>query len=351
MYKATIVWIITIIFLISCAAPIVNMPPRKFFKFTFEDGPVCIQEKQNIKIACRLLNPQMIFSYPQYFSYSVDQELESLKGDKFFIEILPTENNRIWHYVFSDPSFKKQLVACHVIMENNTEHILRMRDARLYLIPEGKEPIESLNTVDEIAGRITWLESEYEGEEGWKKKGSYFYTEEKRYIHQYPVGLSSQILYYNRDNFKLITDLGAEVLPGFTYSGLLVFPYVPDENDDLTISFFDITVKTDPAGNPLEKTRFDFHIFQEPVILYYSDVENLWLSEAMIDHLKSEIVAKKDIEPIEEVEIVTIEEILGEWDFIERIDPNANKIGVEEFGDARLIFMDDSTFTFERIFE
>lgn len=45
-------------------------------------------------------------------------------------------------------------------------------------------------------------------------------------------------------------------------------------------SFYDITTKTDPAGNPIEKTQFDYDLELEDITMWYNSEEKMWKSGA-----------------------------------------------------------------------
>ena len=263
------IYFIYLLLLIGCAGTF-NVPPREFEQFSFKDGSKFSLEKEKIKITLNLLRPTDMLEYPQYCSFDPDQ-LPAFEKKKFY-KILTYKDDRIWNYIFSSPDYKKGIIACHVVMENNTDHILRMRDARIYLIPKNTEPIAALSTLSEVQDLCTKLEGLYEGEKGLTK------NEQNFWIGNYPVGLSEAILELNKEHIKLITDVGAEVLPTFSYSGLLVFPYISDDIEDLTISFFDITVETDAAGNAVRKTRFDFPLMTEKVKMEYNSILKRWIT-------------------------------------------------------------------------
>ena len=78
-------------------------------------------------------------------------------------------------------------------------------------------------------------------------------------LYKYPIGLGSQVILQNRPAYKLIADVGAEILPGKTMRGILLFPVVVSF-DTATLSFYDISTKTDAAGNPTEKQTFSFPV-------------------------------------------------------------------------------------------
>ncbi len=77
-------------------------------------------------------------------------------------------------------------------------------------------------------------------------------------------------------NFKLINDVSAEILPGFSYEGILVFPVITTLSSSARITFFDVTTKVDAVGNPLEKTQFDFSLKRQFVQMWYDTNTKAW---------------------------------------------------------------------------
>jgi len=118
----------------------------------------------------------------------------------------------------------------HATIKNNTAHILRMGDARIYYIVSGK-PIPAIKSAD--------------------------------------YGLNSTNLVYREVSkvaarqMKFINDVDTEILPGFEYSGYLVFPIDPDNAIEGELKFFDITTKVDNTGAPVEKTSYSFRLTRQ----------------------------------------------------------------------------------------
>jgi len=83
-------------------------------------------------------------------------------------------------------------------------------------------------------------------------------------MYKIPVGLRSQVIAQNRTAYKLVADTNAEILPGKTYRGILLFPVVVSF-DAATLSFYDVHTKTDAAGTPTEKQTFTFPVKLERV--------------------------------------------------------------------------------------
>ena len=67
-----------------------------------------------------------------------------------------------------------------------------------------------------------------------------------------------------------------EILPGMKTSGYVFFPVKPEKISDGKISFIDMVSKTDAAGNPASKVRFDYKVKS---LTYYYKVDpntNTW---------------------------------------------------------------------------
>jgi hypothetical protein len=81
----------------------------------------------------------------------------------------------------------------------------------------------------------------------------------------------------NQKAYKLINDVSREILPGTTYDGLLVFPVYTSAFQSAKLTFYDITSKTDAAGNPTEKVNFDFPIkVTDQQMWFDKDKEKRW---------------------------------------------------------------------------
>ncbi len=131
----------------------------------------------------------------------------------------------VWVYPF------KGMVAFYVKITNNTAHILRMGDARIFLVIE-EETYPAL-TRNQLTAMLT------------KEDGS-------------PT-LESAFIAHRKT--KLINDLATEILPDFSTKGFIAFEVPPEVVAGKgSLSFFDVTTKVDKAGNPIEKTKFTFKI-------------------------------------------------------------------------------------------
>ena len=225
-------------------------------EFRLDPGPTATQRKSNIEITVKPIRISDIYEYPDLFGFRL-QDFPDYRDSKFLKKAYPVGPKDLqWEYPFSDS--REYLYIYWVKIDNGTEHIVRMRDARVYFIAEGQEPIAA---VADFEGLLDWAD--------------YF---ERRSPYDLPAGFYRNLVLYHRPSYKLINDLGREILPGFAYEGLLVFPTMPEELSTGTISFFDVTVKTDAAGRPVEKTRFDFPLKQRMVRMWYDAKEKMWKS-------------------------------------------------------------------------
>ena len=145
-----------------------------------------------------------------------------------------------------------------------------MGDARIYLIVEGVDPLPAINSLSELLEQADYFESIANQK---RAQQTVLYVLQKSPI---PTGFYRSIVLYNKKNYKLINDVNKEILPGFSYEGIFVFPVIPSFSSSGKVSFFDITTKVDSAGNPIEKTRFDFNLKRRYVRMWYDSTEKAW---------------------------------------------------------------------------
>lgn len=257
---------IPFIFLESCATS-PQIPTLNFIQYGLEPGPNQSQTKSDIDINLKAIRISEIYQYPDLFSFNLD-DYPQYKGNIGLSLMYPKGPvGKQWEYPFATPDLTEQLLLCWVKIQNNTKHILRMKDARIYLIVEGQEPAAALSTFDELL-----------------RQTDYFQQATNRYLArqgsliklEVPPGFYRSLLLSHKNYYRLINDLNKEILPGFTYEGLLVFPVVPTSYASAKISFFDITTKTDAAGVPIEKTQFDFMLKPQNVQAWYDRKEHMW---------------------------------------------------------------------------
>lgn len=252
--------------LCACATARGGIPTVRFAQYAMQPGPALTHAHADIEITVRVLRITDIYDYPELFAFR-QQEI-GYPDDRYLKQNYPPDaTGRQWEYWFASPDGSEQLLICWVTIKNGTDHILRMRDARIYLVAEGREPLAALGSFETLFERADrfWQMNVRQAEE----RGGLF-----RLIP--PEGFARAALRGKRDAFRLVNDVGREILPGFTFDGMLAFPVVPTSHGPVTISFFDITTRTDAAGNPVEKTRFDFALAPQTVQMWYDAAEARW---------------------------------------------------------------------------
>ena len=258
----------------SCAttASTDRIPTLTFTQYGLEPGPSQSQSKSDIDISVKTLRLSDIYGYPNLFSFSLD-EFPQWK-DNYYLKnnYPPGPLGKRWSYPFASPDASEQLLLNWVRIKNGTKHILRMKDARIYMVVDGQEPFAALSTLDELIQEGARFEAMEKRE--WDSKVSQMLIKIGDY--SYPDGFAGSLITTRRNYYKLINDVSKEILPGFTYEGMLVFPVSPALQGSAKVSFFDVTTKTDPAGNPIEKTQFDFSLQAQRVQMWYDKAESKW---------------------------------------------------------------------------
>jgi hypothetical protein len=168
-----------------------------------------------------------------------------------------------------------------------------MKDARMLMRVEGEDPIKAVTKVgdptlvdfvipdgsgktvllpksaiakdESLVHWITYFENNWNQK---RKKG--FLTL------NYIIGVPSQIISVHKKNYKLIGDVDTEILPDDTYSGILLFPRLIGGDPEMSIKFYEFVTKVDPAGNPTERTNFDFKFKLAGGSQWYNRNESKW---------------------------------------------------------------------------
>lgn len=256
----------------SCATlTTARIPTLTFTEYALEVGSEQVQKKSDIEINLELIRLSDVYSYPRFFSFKAN-ELPREYADNPVVrsEYKPGPMGRSWEFPFATPDGSMQLLFCFCKVKNNTKHILRMSDARIYLIVEGVDPLPAVPSLDELLEQADYFEAITNRE---RSKQTVLYVLQRPPL---PAGFFRALVFYNRRSFKLINDLTAEILPGYSYEGILVFPVIPLFSPRAKISFFDVTTKTDKAGNPIEKIQFDFNLQRQYIQMWYDRYENAW---------------------------------------------------------------------------
>lgn len=248
-----------------------RVPTLTFVEYTLETGNKEVQKKSDIEVNLEVVRLSNVYNYPRLFSFKLDN-LPSRYADSPTLrgEYRAGPMSREWEFPFTSPDGKLQLLFCFCKIKNNTEHILRMGDARIYLIVEGVDPLPAISSFDELLEQADYFE---EVTNRQRAREVVLLILQKSPL---PEGFFRAIVLYNKRNYKLINDIDAEILPGFSYEGVLVFPIIPSFSPQAKISFFDVTSKVDAAGNPIEKTQFDFNLKRQYIQMWYDRSENAW---------------------------------------------------------------------------
>ncbi|MBI4449660.1 hypothetical protein HY634_01245 [Candidatus Uhrbacteria bacterium] len=244
--------------------------------YEFADPNLAVQDRSDIRISVEPLNPGSLYAHPELFSFDVPRLPKDLVTPFIEMSYKPTKNAKSWEYVLASPDGKDVLTSFKLKIENKTGHILRMHDARIYLVGVGEnEPIMAIGGMEGEGGLKSLLrELEMSSEERRKAAPKPMFGIELA-DPTWPMGLFGAIVEQNQKAFKLVNDLGSEVLPGMAKEGLLVFPeFVSYDNCQLGI--YDLTTKTDAAGNPSEKASFTFDLAMKESTMWFDQATETW---------------------------------------------------------------------------
>ena len=275
-------------FIASCAAGAPKIPTNRVSEYAMTPPDQGTQAKSNVTIEVEVLSPSEAYGHPELFAFDIKQFPES-HYTFGTMSMFPEEaQGRRWCYTFGFG--EKFLAAMRVKITNNTPHILRMKDSRIYFVVEGEDPMAavtnlgnaSLVNVPTSKGEARWLPRSFvESDNSLVHWLTHFEAEwdksrKKGLIKlNYPLGFASLVVQQNRKEYQLINDLSAEILPGFSREGILLFPAIVSWQE-ARLMFYDITTKTDAAGNPVEKTSFEFPLVREDVDIWFDREEKKW---------------------------------------------------------------------------
>ncbi|MDP2660955.1 MAG: hypothetical protein Q8R28_09525 [Dehalococcoidia bacterium] len=273
--------------LASCAST-AKIPTGRVAEYRMTPPAQGTQTKSNVTIEVEVLKRSEAYNHPELFAFDIKQFPES-HYNFTTMGMFPEEaQGRQWCYTFGfGVNF---LTAMHVKITNNTPHILRMKDSRIYFVVDGEDPMAAVTNLGNaslvnvptqkgddrylpksfvdgdgsLVHQLTLFEAEWDRT---RKKGLIKTT--------YPLGFASLVVQQNRKEYQLINDLSAEILPDFSREGILLFPAIVSW-DEARLMFYDITTKTDAAGNPVEKASFTFPLAKEVVDMWYDKAEKLW---------------------------------------------------------------------------
>lgn len=251
------------------------------------------QSKNGLTIEIVPLHPGLIYKYPKLFSWDISKMPNDWESSlSAYYQQNPDDGKRYEYSFGADNNF---LTVFYVKITNNTDHIIRMKDARIYLLVDSEDPIRptmffgnaQLEDVTPSNASIfksrTILPVSYLQSDGslvdqvtkmyyeWNK------NRKKGILHfNYPIGFPSQVLYQNKIGFKLINGIKAEIIPDFSYSGILFFNRLIKNNEEINISMYDFPTKNNDAGIVIEKSNFKFNLKEVEGIMYYDRNAKKW---------------------------------------------------------------------------
>ncbi len=270
--------------MLSCGGP-PKIHTVNFNEYTMDNEKSRIQTISNVTIEVSPLSPSKSYDYPELFSFQINNMPEYFKQNVFFSTMFPKDlQGNSWLYTFGTEN--DFLTAFKIKITNKTSHILRMKDTRIYLVVDGEEPIAATTFLGnsklvKVSESTYWPISYVESDKSLIYWITYFeakYNAErpKGFLSiEYPIGVASQVINLNKRAYKLINDVNKEILPDFSYEGILVFPAIVSFNK-VKLMFYDITTKTDAAGNPIEKAKFEFNLRLDNVDMWYDNTEKKW---------------------------------------------------------------------------
>ena len=179
----------------------------------------------------------------------------------------PDAQGRMWINTLGSPDGKRAVFGFKVKVRNNTKHIIKMSDVRVYLkMPDREEPVAPASDLMTYGKWI--LEAEQTFEQNRKKglMGAIF---------KYPVGLSTAVFAYKFPNWDTANLMKKEVLPGFSASGYVLFP-VESGSPDVSVLFFEVPNKTDDAGTVSGRENFEFAYKKIDQKYWYNKDDKIW---------------------------------------------------------------------------
>ncbi len=284
------------VLLFSCA---VTLPPREGWMTNYEiKEDLQEQEKDGITITLEPVNDLDLEKYPEYFQFDFQKWGPSWSNGARVINFWYPPNkdgNSFANTFMGMPTF-------FVSVKNSTGHILRMSEARIYLIVEGKDPIPAISefgNAELVSIQLVLYGNKPETAnicksaiDGDSSLLDYITRREVNFIRaiekakknapeyrnypSYPLNICRNVATINSHAYKLINQVGREILPDFSLNGILCFPFDMEKEQKAKIVFYDITTKTDQAGNPAKKTQFEFDFEYKPRYMRYNEITKLW---------------------------------------------------------------------------
>lgn len=219
-------------------------------EYTLADGASATQTIGDVTVQVTTLN-QDGYLFPEIFSFGeTDKAALEGKGFKFSNVQLwfpPDSTGKQWINVLGNPSGKPNLLAYKVKITNKTKHIIRFKEMQIYLAAPGSE--EPISPTEDHSVFTQWIYDQEKTFEKTRKKGILSFP--------YPVGLAASIFDLRFPDWNRANILYKQVLPKFSVSGLLIFP-ATDDLGDVTLTFYEVATKTNPAGAITERSSFEF---------------------------------------------------------------------------------------------
>jgi len=263
------------------------------YKYYVPNGSDLVQTKNGLTVEIIPLDETLCPKYPEMFSFNLDAMPSdwSINLDMFYPI---TGDGKRYCYPFS--TGEKSVNVYKIKITNNTGHIIKMSDARIYMRVEGEDPIKPINRMgdatlvditpadqsilkmrklmpkcvidndqESLIYNITSMWQEWDRN---RKRGLISFD--------FPIAFPAYFMSQNKKAFKLINDVNVEILPDDTYSGILLFPRLITD-DEINIKLYEFSTKTDAAGNVTEKSNFDYKLKMANGTMYWNRNTSSWV--------------------------------------------------------------------------
>lgn len=255
------------IFLVGCSST-ETIRTDSWEEYKIGQGSETTKQKGDIEIQVTPIPPSATENHPELFRFT----WREIGIDPGFGLTMTYSEGGGWEHPLSHAQrskmvSNKQAILCRVRIDNGTDHILRMENARIYLVPDGGDPVEAVSSIEELQSLASQFEREIRI---WQQEeGGLIQVE-------LPPNFFSRIISSHQEAYDLIASLDTEILPDRSYEGLLVFPPFQKVPESATVSFYDVTTETDEAGNPTERVQFDFPLKKTTVKYWYDPETEEW---------------------------------------------------------------------------
>jgi len=268
MRKLALISVMLCVFFVSNAQKVQNVDiwPYKYYS---PNGVELVQTKNGLTIELIPISPNLESKFPELFSWKIEDMPQEWRSNlRLFYPQYPDASGKYYQFTFGA---KDNLNVYKIKITNNTGHIIKMSDARIFLRVEGEDPIKPVTkignaTLVPVGDKKTLLpQSAIDSDESLIHWSTVLFSEwdktrKKGFLYVvFPLGLTSQVIAQNKKAYKLINDVNVEILPEDSYSGILLFPRLI-KDDDISIRLYEFITKTDAAGNATEKSNFEFKL-------------------------------------------------------------------------------------------